>query len=899
MDGAPVASTSRAPAPEEPHNRTPGSSGLAASSSTGAQEVPSPNAGEWWSEEFGERRRLLWEDEKRSTSAFWPAAERLMHEDSIWYDVIPPLERRAEYDWERPLASETLTGLRDRRHRIFSLQRKVGADEELQRDSYKTVAAYVYRACKGPSGRYSQQALDLRDYVSFCRTVDVPAWPVTNAMAVLFYTAAGTSASSRALVDEHVRKGPLRMLWSVWRWRQGYHTLASWPGAGKGCLEWVIDGARGPPVFVDKAPSTPPEAPTPPRRLLSRKARSSQPVFGEIIVDGDTSDGSRYEESEDSDQPVVVKTRRLSRRRAIPDSDDDELVELDGTGWEDEDEDEDVEQLPCPLLPDIGDSFPDVSSLYKRVIQAVVPVYGIGVHLVYHRTLRCNRRGTGCRFGINWVDGEVAESSCFEHNHGADERILEDPAWRPVLKNEEATAALAELEDDVENEESEDDEENDEDEENEEDEDEEEGEDEAGMYHLYPPRLPRLGNLLLPSPNLRFLDPYLPPSPNPLQLVLFRYLRTPMPMPAKLVQPPDERRPLALRLRRISQRWMNSKAPKMDRTLANRGRVMRDGGFNPLHVPQIPCPVLPRAGDRFSSLIALYKRLTQAVVPVYGIPLQMQGAVVRCNYVASGCPFRVKLIGGEVAATSVALHNHGPDPMILKYPLWRPGKLKHKAALAALAELDEEERRARRAAARTAPTTSTAASAARLPSPGPSGSSKRTAPSRTRESPPPPKRARGNGDGPTSTPFLPVEPSFEERQEPAPGPSRGPPAGRGPPSAHALQGPQRQPSAPVEPAPPPAHLTSLTNFLSALSPTLVSLAHPFSRSGLSSIRLLTAFSTLEPALRRPLFDEVEEKTGTRVTEEQIEALERGFEAAFERGYARAFERAAGKRSEEA
>ncbi|GJN88299.1 hypothetical protein Rhopal_001264-T1 [Rhodotorula paludigena] len=114
-----------------------------------------------------------------------------------------------------------------------------------------------------------------------------------------------------------------------------------------------------------------------------------------------------------------------------------------------------------PDFPKLSDTWSSVKDAFQTFVRATVPVYGVSMH--YHQTsdqgvrIRCNRNkqlfaarpGGMCPFSI-FLDRKTADGrwrmrsadSNLQHSHGPVGQILNDPAWRPLVKDAEAREAL-------------------------------------------------------------------------------------------------------------------------------------------------------------------------------------------------------------------------------------------------------------------------------------------------------------------------------------------------------------------------------------------------------------------------------------------------------------------------
>ncbi|GAA5910340.1 hypothetical protein JCM6882_003256 [Rhodosporidiobolus microsporus] len=196
-------------------------------------------------------------------------------------------------------------------------------------------------------------------------------------------------------------------------------------------------------------------------RVASAPLWQNEPLYQELLVyDGD---GQGLRE--------LMRERGLMRKAQKGN-----LSALSSTGSESEPEPEKVEdvvfppasvdsvaQLDCPGLPRTDSVWPSFDAVYLAFFVAIVPVYGIGVAVCIRNStngqIHCNRahqqyrnRPPGvCPFRVNFkLDSDKggwvinSDTSELRHNHERDPRIAEDPSWRPIIKNVQAKAALAE-----------------------------------------------------------------------------------------------------------------------------------------------------------------------------------------------------------------------------------------------------------------------------------------------------------------------------------------------------------------------------------------------------------------------------------------------------------------------
>ncbi|BGO89883.1 uncharacterized protein RHTO_03283 [Rhodotorula toruloides NP11] len=117
--------------------------------------------------------------------------------------------------------------------------------------------------------------------------------------------------------------------------------------------------------------------------------------------------------------------------------------------------------IVVPGLPSAKDTYTSPMHVYEAYVKALVPVYGISVNIRHISPdtahIKCNRHRT--RYSVQ-PDGKCGwhavvkrdsktkqwrvdfDESCFDHSHGPCDEILQDPTWRPMVRNPDARRAL-------------------------------------------------------------------------------------------------------------------------------------------------------------------------------------------------------------------------------------------------------------------------------------------------------------------------------------------------------------------------------------------------------------------------------------------------------------------------
>lgn len=137
----------------------------------------------------------------------------------------------------------------------------------MQLASRKAIAEHMATYTHSTGGR-AAYAYRIREYESFCRSVDVPPWPLSTVMIVLFCiaTAPGGFAVSTASNLINALRNSTRKCDDYWRDLPGFSDLATWPKADQALLEWKNLLPTNP------GASEPPEA-EPRSRLTSNSGR--------------------------------------------------------------------------------------------------------------------------------------------------------------------------------------------------------------------------------------------------------------------------------------------------------------------------------------------------------------------------------------------------------------------------------------------------------------------------------------------------------------------------------------------------------------------------------------------------------------------------------------------------
>ncbi|BGP30210.1 hypothetical protein JCM10296v2_001962 [Rhodotorula toruloides] len=370
-----------------------------------------------------EKKRAAKEEEEREA------------EETMWRKEIPRLWAATTYAWTvRPGCPATLSIVKDR-NQVFAKQRKVGTRPAgVQRTSRKIIAEHMATYTHGTGGR-AAYALRVRDYESFCRSVDVPPWPLSTVMIALFCIATSPNGFALSTASNVVTalRNSTRDCADDWQALPGFSELATWPKADQALTEWknllsLIPDEEDSPVET-------PQGTSPAASEAAYKAEEDdEEEEEEDAADEDGEDGADLDEDEVSDSEAKCKFGKPGKRAAEMKK---FVVEC-------------TKKYPLPDMPEMprpGKSFANHQALLKAVAVALVPALGVTPTLT-SQIVSCRRRTDGCPFRISTVkraDGKlvVKANSVYAHNHGIDQRLIADPNWRPAMRNDAVAAAVA------------------------------------------------------------------------------------------------------------------------------------------------------------------------------------------------------------------------------------------------------------------------------------------------------------------------------------------------------------------------------------------------------------------------------------------------------------------------
>ncbi|GAA6012468.1 hypothetical protein JCM10207_007098 [Rhodosporidiobolus poonsookiae] len=331
----------------------------------------------------------------------------------------PPAPSRGGLKWSASTRSSAMLKLVSAREQVFAEQRKLD-DAGLQARSQQLVDVHL----AGSSNNVVPGSF--RRYQLFCQSVEVPVFPVTAAIVALalFQRCSEQNGCYRTYKQDVLRVGAVAD--KVWEHEPGFRLLSGWPGASV-ALDVFMEERKhliGSKRHVKKR-ARPPQSSA---RLEPDKADSSSATS----TDSEQSDAG----SDSSDAGIATDGE-----------------ETQGRDWDSiEQELKNVTTLPQP-----GDTFSSFNTLYLAFAKILIPSMGISVTICNSAdadgVLQCNRSNPSryssrCPFTI-LADHDpstglwrVSSSSVFKHNHGPAQRLLNDPTWRPTVRNVDARRIL-------------------------------------------------------------------------------------------------------------------------------------------------------------------------------------------------------------------------------------------------------------------------------------------------------------------------------------------------------------------------------------------------------------------------------------------------------------------------
>ncbi|GAA6012459.1 hypothetical protein JCM10207_007095 [Rhodosporidiobolus poonsookiae] len=366
--------------------------------------LPEAQIRERWSQAMSEARKLF-----AQPKLVVPVSQQIF---TRWGQLMAPKGKTWEIAFTATTSSPAMLRLVQDRDAVFDLQRKL-QDSPLQLESQRCTLEYLSTAD-------AVSASLVRVAARVCQALDIPLFPLTPALvALLLYIKCSTNDGPVATYRSIFKK--LQQTTSpLWTAEPVYRELLSWDEEGDALSEFFAETTRASGKSL-KA-----------RRVPMDIDSGDETSLDELAVLPDSDSGSDY--AEERDESGDEKGAAVSPAH---------------------------EQLDCPDLPCPDDTFPSATAAYCAVICAVVPVYGIGITVTSRIDtvwyFRCNlgmkrqrdQLGSACEFGGSFVLDK--STGCWRvnlrghdstHTHGADPRIIADPAWRPPIKHPEARVAL-------------------------------------------------------------------------------------------------------------------------------------------------------------------------------------------------------------------------------------------------------------------------------------------------------------------------------------------------------------------------------------------------------------------------------------------------------------------------
>ncbi|GAA5949328.1 hypothetical protein JCM10213_006716 [Rhodosporidiobolus nylandii] len=327
-----------------------------------------------------------------------------------------------ETTWTASTKSAAMLDLLKKRETIFALQRKLDIPA-LQARSRAAADKYI-------KSHHTPSSVPLAAYSRFCASVKVPPFPLTPAMCALaFYTKCSAKNGPYYTFRSELERLRKVTTTGVWADEAIYQKLLALDPEGLAFDEFGSERVAKQ-AGSTSANGTDGTAST--SAIKKRKASDHRE-----IANSSTSSGRKKRK---------LDLEPVEEKKAKP-----TIVSAAG-----------VEQLECPGFPQPDSTFfPTREALYSALVTSIVPVYGIGVAFISKdestAKIHCNRShghyatrpGGVCPFLVSAHKSKGADAwsingdkSTLLHNHGADERLLADPSWRPTVKNPEAKKAL-------------------------------------------------------------------------------------------------------------------------------------------------------------------------------------------------------------------------------------------------------------------------------------------------------------------------------------------------------------------------------------------------------------------------------------------------------------------------
>ncbi|GAA6034253.1 hypothetical protein JCM8097_003808 [Rhodosporidiobolus ruineniae] len=352
--------------------------------------------------------------------------------------------------WTAETKSRDMLDLVKNREAIFAKQRQIRSSPSFaNRSALSQAELDSHVSTLGASA--SVFSNHFHRYRKFCDAIDVPAYPISTALIALtiFARCSGQNANYSTWRYNLARLKNLTD--EIWEPDATYRELRIWPGAESALVEFM-DERKGVMAKSDPVATTSAHA-------AQQAAEEDEP---EAVSDDEAPESNKDDLSVHGSDLDLDSEGEGEAESSVESSVDDEEIEVLDLRYETSEGGRSSRgggTSASSSRPTVSFStstvYPTMRAMYLALVVAMIPAYGLSVSLMSNSSMICNRQhphyahrpGGTCPYTIYATqrdDGWVVdlERSRMKHNHGPDPRIVKDPAWRPVVRNAAARAAL-------------------------------------------------------------------------------------------------------------------------------------------------------------------------------------------------------------------------------------------------------------------------------------------------------------------------------------------------------------------------------------------------------------------------------------------------------------------------
>ncbi|GAA6059400.1 hypothetical protein JCM10212_003632 [Sporobolomyces blumeae] len=345
-------------------------------------------------------------------------------------------------EWTAETLSSAMLEIVSNRQKHFRDQRAYGQNAAAAKAS-KTILDNL-------GAEYQPLKSHVRQYEDFCAVLDVAALPITSTMIALFLFAKCSRRNGYYETTMHYLGRAAKATRAAWCAAVDFDSeqyVRQQKLADRAIAEFRAERARNRVKASSDTKRRPSNGTSPATPAYVSDTSDNESPLGVEPSEHETSVQANEPESDldfSADEGDPLANDRLPIE-STPGASSGLLPPCGSAGA--------VEQIPTPDLPRPGDTFVDYESLLSATYRALLPAYAMGVRSngYGNSPLFCARSHTLYRdtdTGVcNWTLGFTinprtnervvdAATSNLYHNHGPHPKLLKDPSYRPIIKNE-------------------------------------------------------------------------------------------------------------------------------------------------------------------------------------------------------------------------------------------------------------------------------------------------------------------------------------------------------------------------------------------------------------------------------------------------------------------------------